>query len=373
MGFSAVIVAGGYGKRFSAFKPKQLFNLFGIPIWEYSFNAFLKFSNCSEIILVVPEEFEKYFKLPENIQKYTIIATGGERRQDSVLSGLKHCNEKYIAIHDAARPLISQNLINRVWEKAVYHDGVIPALKVSETLKEIKNNTICKTISRENIFYIQTPQIFEGSKLIRALENASDSYTDDSGAMEIQGYKIHMVEGDLKNIKLTSEKDLNMAEKMLSNEIRTGFGIDFHRFGKNRKLILGGLEVPHSEGLTGHSDADVLTHAIIDSILGACSKRDIGFHFPDSKKKYRDIESLDLLKKTLKICSFPRILNIDTVIVAEKPKLSNHIENIIAKISGTINIDPSKISVKATTSEGMGPEGRSEGISARSIVTLLLI
>lgn len=376
MGFSAIIVAGGLGKRFRGDKPKQLYNLLGLKLWEWSYKQFENCKECKEIILVVPKEFKERFKLQHKPLKPFLITTGGEQRQDSVLNGLKAAKYEFVAIHDAARPLISQNLINKLQKASSKYNAAIPGIQVSETIKKSilidKENFILETIPREDLYLIQTPQFFKKDKLTELIENSIACFTDDAALFEREKLPVFLVDGERINFKITNKEDLNMAEKLLSSNIRVGFGIDYHRFCDNKDLTIGGVKIPFTKGLQGHSDADVLTHAIIDAMLGASGEKDIGTFFPDNDPKYKNISSLILLKKTIELLKNPLIINIDCVIISEKPKFKPYIDKIIDSLSETLKIHPQKISVKATTTEKMGPEGREEGISVRAVVNLII-
>ncbi|MBN2362948.1 2-C-methyl-D-erythritol 2,4-cyclodiphosphate synthase [candidate division WOR-3 bacterium] len=374
MGFSAVIVAGGSGKRFSAPVLKQSMPLFGLRMWEWSAKAFDASDGCDEIVIVKPKGIKNSQSLfrPESTYRHKLVfIEGGSERHLSVLNGIKKTSCEFVAIHDAARPLLKRQLIEKLWTECRKGFSVIPVTDVFDTIKEVKNGFVEKTVDRSKLRRIQTPQFFPKKIIENALASCTEILTDDSSYAEKNGTKVLTVPGDSCNFKITTREDFDTAQKLLASSARVGFGLDFHRYSENRDLILGGVKIPFELGLLGHSDADALYHAITDAVLGACGMRDIGFYFPDDNKSFLGASSAHLLKKALVIAGNPHIVNIDSVVVAEKPKLSPHVPEMIENISRTVGCDSSSVAVKATTSERMGPEGAMEGISARAVVSLL--
>lgn len=374
MGFSAVIVAGGSGKRFSAPVLKQTMPLFGLRMWEWSAKAFDASDGCDEIVVVKPQGIKNSPALfePESTYRHKLVFTeGGSERHLSVFNGIKKTSCEFVAIHDAARPLLKRHLIEKLWTECRKGFSVIPVTDVFDTIKEVKEGFVEKTVDRTKLRRVQTPQFFPKKIIENALASCAEILTDDSSYVEKNGTKVLTVPGDLSNFKITTREDFETAQKLLASSARVGFGLDFHRYSENRDLILGGVKIPFELGLLGHSDADALYHAITDAVLGACGMRDIGFYFPDDNKAFLDASSADLLKKALVIAGNPHIVNIDSVVVAEKPKLSPHVPEMIENISRTVGCDSSSVAVKATTSERMGPEGAMEGISARAVVSLI--
>ncbi len=374
MGFSAVIVAGGSGKRFADRVPKQAVPMFGVRIWEWSAKAFDSSRGCEEIIIVTPNLDSGDLFTPSCSYSLPLIFTkGGSERHLSVLNGIRRASAPYVAVHDAARPFVKRDLIEKLWEECSKGFSVIPVTEVFDTIKEVEGGFISGTVDRTKLRRAQTPQFFSKEVILKSLEKNSEGLTDDSSYLENTENKIFAAKGDPENIKITTQDDFIRANKILSSSIRIGFGIDYHRFVKNRDLVLGGVKIPFELGLLGHSDADVLLHAITDSILGACGMRDIGFYFPDNDSRFKGSSSLDILGKAVEISGRPHIINLDSVVVAQKPRLGAYIPQMIEKISKVLSLEKSKISVKATTSEGMGPEGAMEGVSARAVVSLLTI
>lgn len=381
---SVIIVSAGMGKRFGS--PDKVFvEVNNKPIFIWAAQAFEDIDLVNDIWIVTRKDAFK--KTEENIQKFRIkkvarIVEGGAERQDSVYNALKLMPHDVasVLIHDAARPLVSKQLIQRVLEALTPEvDGVIPAVKLTDTVKWIKKgNIIGGTLNRSILRAVQTPQAFWFGKILEAYKKAYSEGiygTDDAFLIERYGGKVIAVEGDEKNIKITTKQDMDKMKSILQGNqiesftslknVRVGIGYDSHRLVSGRKLIIGGVEIPYEKGLEGHSDADVVIHAIIDAILGSAGLGDIGKHFPDTDPQYKDISSFLLLKKTLELVKTHKIepLWIDCTVFAEKPKLSPYIPEMIKnfqKLGLNVNI-------KAKTGEGMGFIGRGEGIAAQAI------
>ncbi|MBN1151188.1 2-C-methyl-D-erythritol 2,4-cyclodiphosphate synthase [candidate division WOR-3 bacterium] len=376
MGFSAVIVAGGSGRRFSGPIPKQALMLFGLKMWEWSVRAFDSADECEEIIVVTPKDADPkdgMFHTRQRFKHPVIFTVGGKERRDSVFNGVEISKSKFVAIHDAARPFIGKDLIERLWQVCRKGVPVIPVAEIFDTIKEVDHGFVKKTVDRKYLRRAQTPQFFPKSLIGEALGSCQETLTDDSSYAEKLDLQVMTIPGDENNFKITTADDFQRAKIIISSYSRVGFGLDFHRLSENRDLIIGGVKIPFELGLLGHSDADVLLHAITDALLGACGMRDIGFYFPDNDQKYLGVSSSYLLEKAYEKSGFPHILNVDSVVVAQSPALSPYIPVMIKNISRILSCNESSVSVKATTSEGMGPEGAKEGISARAVVNLLKI
>lgn len=385
MKISAIVVSAGIGKRFGS--DKVFFEFYGKPLFIWAIEPFDNYEKIDDIWLVTRKEAFKRAKTfihKFNIKKLRKIIEGGKERQDSVYNALKclPADTDIVLIHDAARPMVSQSLIKRVIEAITPDiDGVIPVIPLTDTIKWIKRGKLIGgTLNRDIVRRVQTPQGFWFKKLIRTYEKAySEGFygTDDSSLIERYKGKVLSVQGEENNIKVTTKDDLKkldfiiqstnfttLSEKIL-NSVRIGIGYDSHKFTENRKLIIGGVEIPYSMGLLGHSDADVLIHAIIDAILGSAGLGDIGTHFPDTDPLYKNISSMVLLEKTMEIVRAHKIkpLWIDCIIFAEKPKLAPY----IPEIKENLNKFGINVSIKAKTNEGMGFVGRQEGIAAQAI------
>lgn len=360
----AIIAAAGSGKRMGCDTPKQFLKINGDYILQKTVRAFEKNEFVDDIYVVTND-----CVFAEGIlccKKLMGIIQGGKERQDSiwnVLNEIKNKEYDFILIHDGARPYVTQKIISEIIKESVLSDAAVCAVPMKDTIRKKE-----KTLDRSTLFSVQTPQCFEKNLLIEAYINAmkNDFYgTDDAMLVEQLNHKITIVRGDYGNIKITTKEDLPV-------ETRVGIGYDVHRLVDERKLILGGVEVPHCKGLLGHSDADVLVHAVMDALLGAAGKGDIGKYFPDSDEKYKGISSLTLLKKVNEILLEEdyTIGNIDVTIIAQRPKIKDFIPEMLSAMADAMEIEKSKINIKGTTTEKLGFVGREEGIAAEAICIL---
>lgn len=376
MKVGAIIVAAGNSSRMG--QNKLFIKIGGKEVLLRTLIAFNDSRKVDYIVIVSKiEMFETIneFKDKYNLNKVIAVMEGGESRQESVKKGILKCDNDtdIILIHDGARPFVSDEIINNGIYECEKYGTAIPVVPVKDTIKEVNNFEVINTPKRETLYLVQTPQIFAYNKYCEYISNVKIEFTDDSGMFEYMGEKIHTFRGDYKNIKITTTEDLLVAESFLEKEVkslqRIGNGYDVHRLDFGRNLILGGVKIDYEKGLIGHSDADVLTHAIIDSILGAIGERDIGYLFPDSDDNFKDINSLNLLKRVKEIVYERgyKIINIDSIIIAEKPKLSGIIQKMRENISSVLDMDVTSVNVKATTEEGLGFIGRGEGIAAQAV------
>jgi len=380
----AIIPAAGIGTRMKLDHPKQYHLLAGVPILVHTVRAFSVNSHINDIVVVVPAEYihhtrELFAEFGLDIEKIAIVA-GGKRRQDSGQAGLKTVEKSrtIILVHDGARPLVRQAIIDRCYSSAVDNGAAIAAVPVKDTLKRgSADATVSATIDRTSLWQAQTPQAVQKVLLEKAYaQNADEDVTDESSLLEKAGIPVTIVEGAETNIKITRPEDLLLAENILAQQtrpqLRIGHGYDAHRFTENRKLILGGIEIPHDKGLAGHSDADVLTHALCDAILGALGQGDIGRHFPDSDQKFAGAYSITLLQHVIRLAKEQRyaVTNADITIVCQAPRLAPHLEKMRELLGLTCKIEPDLINIKATTTEKMGFTGRQEGISCHAVVLL---
>ena len=370
---AVIIAAAGIGSRMNANTPKQYLEIDGTPMFVKTALAFHENENIDYIIVVANSEYlSECDKLLKASGIDAISVAGGKERQDSVYEGLKKLPKDvdYVLVHDAARPFVSQKLIDEAINAACEKQAVVCAVPVKDTIRMKTSEESSVTTDRNLMYAVQTPQAFDKSLLVRAYEQAfvEGFYgTDDAVLVERTGHKVHIIDGAYDNIKITTKEDLPM-----SVDMRVGTGFDVHVFAENRKLILGGLEIPFKKGLLGHSDADVLIHAIMDALLGAIGEGDIGKHFPDSDNKYKGISSLLLLKEVDDIVKSKgyNIGNIDITVIAEKPKIAPYIDEMTEKIAKTLNIEKGKINIKGTTTEKLGFIGREEGVAVQAICTL---
>lgn len=370
---AVIIAAAGSGKRMGGGVPKQFLEIEGKTVLVKTAVAFSRNQYIDSIFVVTGKDYlETTNTLLKDLEKFQGAVCGGSERQDSVMAGLKILPDdiEYVLVHDGARPFVTQEVIDRVIFDTVLTGAAIAAVPVKDTIKtiEAEGKTFEKTLDRSRLRSIQTPQGFEVKLLKSAYEAAFNSGfygTDDAVLVERLGHKVYYSKGDYKNIKITTKEDMPM-------ETRIGTGYDVHKFAENRKLIMGGVEIPHSRGLLGHSDADVLVHAVMDALLGAAGLGDIGKHFPDTDDKYKGISSLKLLEHVgglLKEQGYS-VGNIDSTIIAQEPKMAPFIEQMKINIAETLKIRHNKVNVKATTTEKLGFTGRGEGIAAEAVCIL---
>lgn len=380
---ATVILASGISDRFGGITPKQFKMIENKTILEISINIFLKVNKVSDLYVVYNTNHEKYIAVIKKKYNQIQFLKGGETRQLSSLNALNFIyqkkNYKNILIHDAARPIIEKKMIKFLIDNLKSADGVIPAIKITDSIKYVKNNFIFKNIERNNLYKAQTPQAFLIDKLKKAYDqfdkNELKHFTDDSEIFTTAGFKVKIIEGTQDNIKITSKNDLiRVKTKLMSNKkiLKVGLGIDFHRFTKGNYLLLFGIKVPFIKSIKAHSDGDIGVHAVIDAILGTISSGDIGTYFPDADNKFKNISSLILLKKILLVLkkNKGKIIHIDNTIVCEKPKLQKYILNMREVIAKVLEINIEAFSIKATTTEKMGYIGRGEGIAVHSIATI---
>lgn len=371
-----IVLAAGSSRRMG--ENKMVIKIGGKTVLERSLEAFQKAGCFSRIIITCRKEdmdeaeraAKKALDLP-----YSLVE-GGSERQYSVWNALEAAKgADVVAIHDGARCFIDPEVIVKCVEKAYETGSAAAGVRTKDTIKIIDGDCITGTIDRENLINIQTPQAF-GYELITAAHRKAkeDGFlgTDECSLLERMGILISFVESGYDNIKVTTQEDILYGKMLAGEKIKTGIGYDAHRLESGLPLILGGVNIPHSKGLLGHSDADVLLHAIIDAMLGAAAAGDIGRHFPETPE-FKGISSMELLKRTSKIIGDKgyRIINIDSTVVMQTPKLAKYIDKIRENIAGVLSLDIDSVSVKAKTTEGMGFEGREEGVSATAVVTLV--
>lgn len=378
---SAIIAAAGRGERFGRGINKVLCEIAGKPIIAHTLDPFEDCKAIDEIIIVTGEsDIEAVGEIVGrfNFRKVKSIVPGGGHRQDSVKNGLEYVTGGIVAIHDAARPFVTPQLIEACVEEACRAGACVAAVPVVDTIKAASSEgEIERTVDRQNLYAIQTPQTFRTELIRRAYEDAYTAgfyATDDAALVERIGGRVKIVQGSYENIKITTPSDVKIASARLGgNEIsRTGIGYDVHAFADGRKLVLGGVEIPFQMGLAGHSDADVLVHAIMDALLGAAALGDIGRHFPDSDARYRDISSLKLLEQVKELLGAHgwRVVNVDAVVICERPKIAPYTPEMTRLIAECLAISPTLVNIKGTTTEGLGFTGRGEGIAAQAVAVL---
>ncbi len=382
---AAVVTAAGSGSRMGGSVPKQF-----LPVGERSMlsaaaGAMARSESVDALYVVVPaKELDRSRRLlarelsEDEYAKIGAVVTGGASRQQSVYRGLRVLKEldpdvAIVLIHDGARPFVSRQVIDNVLAGVDKYQAAIPVIGVTDT---IRRNGV--TLDRGSLSAVQTPQGFELETILRAHRQAAEqgfAGTDDASLVEEMGLAVTEVAGDPENRKVTVPSDLPQAmparpeEDGESGGLRAGTGYDVHRFGANRALVLGGVKIPYEKGLIGHSDADVLTHAVMDALLGAAGMGDIGIHFPDSDPDTEGVCSLDLLEAVGEMLRNKgyAICNIDGTLVCERPKIAAYTPEMIRKMARALRIPPERINLKGTTTEGLGATGRREGIAAQAV------
>jgi len=381
---AAIIPAAGNGTRMGLDHPKQFHFLAGSPILIHTVRNFVIAGCVDVVVVVVPADWvdsTKQLLLDYELFDASVtVVAGGKRRQDSVFCGLESLppDVDVVLVHDGARPLVSSEIIARCAEAAEESGAAIAAVPVKDTLKRADTaERIIETVDREKLWQAQTPQAARLSLLLEAYRAAGNQeVTDEASLLELAGIPVQLVEGSETNCKITRPDDLLIAEKIMQKEtspsIRVGHGYDAHQFAKGRELVLGGVTIPFEIGLAGHSDADVLTHALCDAILGALGAGDLGAHFPDSDQQFKNIYSITLLESVMALAQKRNFIlsNTDVTVVCQKPKLASFIGDMKEKIAVACNVRQEQINIKATTTEKMGFTGRMEGISCHAVVLL---
>jgi 2-C-methyl-D-erythritol 4-phosphate cytidylyltransferase / 2-C-methyl-D-erythritol 2,4-cyclodiphosphate synthase len=359
---AAVVVAGGRGIRFGG--PKQFLPLGSVSMAAHA--VLMARTVADVVVLVVPNDYTG------SGEGADLVVVGGTTRSDSVRAGLAVLPAaEVVVIHDAVRPLASAELFLRVVNAVLQGaDAAIPALAVTDTVKRVVEHTVVGTLERDELVTVQTPQAFRRVALVAAHESV-DVASDDAALVEATGGRVVIVEGERDNIKITEPGDVERLRLLRGVSMKIGHGIDVHRFSSdaNRTLWIGLTEVTGSIGLAGHSDADVATHALCDALLGAANLGDLGRHFPDTDPQWRDVSSRVLLTKVMEQLSLLgyRVVSADVTIVAEQPKLVEFMPKMAKALS---DLAGCVVSVKATTTEGLGAVGRGEGIAANAVVLL---
>lgn len=385
----AIIVAGGKGKRLPGTISKQYIEMAGKPVILHTIETFNSIQTISQMMIVLPKQdvdwFNKTYIQNRNWQSDIRVIAGGKERQDSVYRGLMAIDnpkDTVVAVHDGVRPFIEPDIIKQSYGVAEQFGACVVGVPVKDTIKQVnQEGMVIDTPDRQTLWQVQTPQTFDYDLLLHAHEMAlQDGFmgTDDAMLVERTGHAVVMTMGSYNNIKITTADDLNYADFLLTKKrqeesmMRVGLGYDVHQLVKERPLILGGVNIEHEKGLLGHSDADVLVHAIMDALLGAAGLGDIGVHFPDTDERYKGISSMLLLEEVVKRIEEKgyRVSNIDAVIMAQKPKLAPHIPTMKINIANALTVDDNCVNIKATTTERLGYEGREEGITAQATVML---
>lgn len=378
--FDLILTCAGKSTRFNngsvSHIKKECALIDGKSVLSLALSPFLTFKELRNVVVTYPKDEKedvvnalKDVSLPEGIR--LSFVEGGSSRTESIKNAILFLDKagttsSLIAIHDGARPFVTTGLISSVLENALEYGGSLPALKLTDAIKTVDGSFITSSVDRNKLVRVQTPQIFESRSIISIYKNmkGNESFQDDAEPYVLYGGKCYVTEGDEKNRKITYKEDLE--EKKI---MRVGFGNDIHRLVEGRKFYLGGVVLPYSKGEEAHSDGDVLLHALIDALLGAKAKGDIGGFFPPEDKKWKDADSKELLKKILDVLS-PEIINVDATITLEHFKLAPYINDIRKSLSELLSLDVSRISVKAKTNEGLDAIGEGKAVKAEVVVLI---
>lgn len=383
---AALIVAAGRGTRAAAALPKQYAVVGGVPVLARAMVAFVEHPQVDVVqVVIAAGDRERYEKVARHLgsRKLLAPADGGTTRQASVLRGLEALaphRPQSVLIHDAARPFVSGRLIGRVLAALAHAPGAIAALPLADTVKRAgPGNRIAATLDRAGLWRAQTPQGFRFADILAAHRAAAAAglgdLTDDAAVAERAGLPVALVPGEVANLKITTAEDLAMAERALAGpDVRTGQGFDVHRLVAGDHVWLGGVRIPHSHALAGHSDADVALHALADALLGAIGEGDIGVHFPDSDPRWKGAPSHIFVAEAARRVAARggRIANVDLTLLCEAPRIGPHREAMRARIAEILGIEAARVGVKATTTEGLGFTGRREGIAAMAVASVIL-
>lgn len=378
--FDLILLAAGKGRRLGG-ENKALLKFRGRSFIEYQLDIFSKFTGLNNIVITYhpsnKQEIEDSIKGHQLYKKVSLIRGGSERAYSvyNALLSLKISNSEIVVIHDVARPNITEELINRGIETAKKYGSAIPAIPLVDTIKLINRGRIINTIPRDGVYQIQTPQIFNRDLISYAYFMWSKNKgrfvpTDDSSLLENIGISPRIYEGNRENIKITYREDMDMINQPA--QFRIGYGYDIHRLKRGGKLFLGGVIIEIGISAIAHSDGDALIHSICDALLGAAGLRDIGYYFPNSDDRFKGISSLSILKETYNIISQKgfKVVNIDSTIVLERPKIGKFIPDMKNNIAKILNINNSAIGIKATTPEKTGEIGKGKAFASYSIALL---
>lgn len=387
MHVAAIIAAGGRGARLGADRPKQFLDLGGRSILELSVAALAASGRIQEIVVALPADHVDAGSkaLKQAISRPVTVVAGGPRRQDSVANAFAKASKDadIVLIHDAARPFVTPEVIDRAITGAEHHGAAIAAVGVRDTVKQTGDafadgsRLVRATIPRDSVFLAQTPQAFRRDILARALTEGKEvDATDEAMLVERLGLPVHVVEGDARNVKITTPEDLVKARSESDGSsrrlMRIGNGYDLHRLVSGRPLILAGVTIPFELGLDGHSDADIVCHAVTDAILGAAGAGDIGRHFPDSDPAWKDANSLELLRTAAALARARGyvVVNVDVTVIAQRPKLAPYVDAMRACLAVSLGCAPADVSVKGKTNEGVDAVGAGEAIAAHAVALL---
>ena len=377
---SAIIVAAGSGKRAQMSPPKQYQDLSGQPVLAHTLKVFLDHPKINRVIAVISKDHRNLFEdlIVQKLHRSVEVVNGGNSRTESVMAGLNllsTTSATHVLIHDGVRPFVSNRLIDRILESLVDHSAVVPGIINSDALWRTQGSLAVEPANRNAMIRVQTPQGFALEPLLDAYRCCTESADDDAAVAATAGIAVHTVNGEEKNVKLTTSEDFAEARRSLDAKIdvRAGIGVDVHRFGDGNSVILCGVSVPHDYSLIGHSDADVASHAITDAIYGSLAQGDIGRWFPPTDSKWKDASSMVFLKHASELArnlGF-EISSLDCALICEAPRIAPYADLMAANVASNIGIEKSRVSIKATTSERLGFVGRGEGIAAMATASVV--
>ena len=375
MSVTALIVAAGTGERLGGSIPKQFREICGKPILRWAAEALSRHPAVKETCVVVGHGQQETAAAALAGPEIAPLIQGGAQRSDSVRAGIAAIRSDAVLIHDAARPFCPPAVIDRLLAPLEFFEGSAPALRVSDTLAR-GSDRLEQVVDRTAMVRVQTPQAFRVEELRKAYDawQGSAAPTDETTVLRAAGMEVAIVEGDASLEKITTPADLRRAEEWMAGQYvpRSGFGFDVHAFDGAGPIMLGGVEIPHARGLAGHSDADVVLHAITDALLGAAALGDIGEHFPPSDPQWRGAPSDLFLRHAVKLLMEGGAIidHIDCTIIAEEPKVGPHRSAMRERIAQIAGLGLAQVSVKATTTEGLGFSGRREGIAAQAVANI---
>ena len=377
MSVTALIVAAGSGQRLGGGTPKQFRSLRGKPMVRWAVEALISHPKVDAVRVVIGEGQAEIAETSFAGLDVGPMIIGGRERSDSVRNGLTEIGDGIVLVHDAARPFCPPRIIDDLLAALDGHDGAVPVLSVADTIAK-GDKLLTDHIDRSRLLRVQTPQAFHVEDLLYAYEEAGRSIlTDESSAMVAAGLKVATVAGDTLLDKITTAGDFERAEALLASRqvARTGMGFDVHAFAGEGPIMMGGIAIPHARGLAGHSDADVVLHAITDALLGAASLGDIGEHFPPSDPRWAGASSDLFLSHAAGLIRAEGgiVDHVDCTIICEEPKVGPHRSSMRTRIAEILELDEPQVSIKATTTEGMGFTGRREGIAAQAVASIRMM
>lgn len=374
MKINVILPCGGAGSRARLGYNKLMYDVGGMPLIAKTAFCFAR-KDVSRIVFAVNErDLEWFGEFCAQSHLPAVVVLGGKTRTESVFNALAQLEEDcdYVMIHDGARPFVTQAVIDAAIATAIKCGNAVACVPATDSLRKLCEGGGSIPLDRSRVVCIQTPQIFKPDELCAAYRHAMTHervFTDDASVYEAYIGSVHLSQGDSANVKVTYTEDFS---RFSPPAFRVGTGWDTHALAQNRKLILGGVEIPHDKGLLGHSDADVLAHAVMDALLTAAHLGDIGALFPDNDERYRNADSMRLMEEVRALVSQQGLCvsNVSATVMAQRPKLKEYIPAMQQKIADTLHVDPSRVSIAATTTEKLGFVGREEGISAQAYCAL---